>query len=747
MPHDAALAAGVSTPWDKPIQPITRPFPTYAEQYQKEEEHQAIAKAIKERARVQRLLRKQPSIVRLDVQYKASVLEKEQGTPRAEAFLSKTFVDRILPRVTLVTNRYQIQEIEADNALYIGRFNRIPDMSREDIELLANDIAQFVFQKLETTANEMPEESDLKRAHVLYMRAAAITRAYRQDAPYWDKLTGSFFDEAPAIAAISRMTSDKWWLGRLRRLAAEWREHLQIAINRVSKKASTYASKMTISEWKEQKRRTKDFIKSMELEDEEGNRISLIDKYYGSVANPAIRRTEMMVRIRGFENICNELGYVAEFYTLTAPSKYHATTRHGHRNRKWNGSSPADTQQYLSGLWAKIRAKLHRNDLRIFGIRVAEPHHDGTPHWHMLFFMQPDQADQVRDIIREYATQEDRHELWNEKAEQWNEKALKARFHAEKIDPEKGSATGYVAKYISKNIDGYAMDDELDDESDRPMKEAAIAASAWAGRWRIRQFQFVGGAPVTVYRELRRMADHDVAMGLSVEFAAVHDAADNGDWANYINAQGGPFVRRDDLVARLWYETQPETNAHGEDVIRIKGVFSPLVGMDTPILTRLKSWKIVPKLAEALAEAGFSGASAPPRSSVNNCTVEQSTISNAVNESDLCLDEFYQNWERMDERKKVERIHNSAKLHGFEISDGMAKALLRGSRLTIDDQPYRLSMFGHLLKEKPTYVERTKNTLARICEKLDLSIDIKGIFRNPKSSYEQFLAKNSRNIG
>ncbi|BET95525.1 hypothetical protein TCT1_04460 [Xenorhabdus sp. TCT-1] len=59
---------------------------------------------------------------------------------------------------------------------------------------------------------------------------------------------------------------------------------------------------------------------------------------------------------------------------------------------------------------------MHRNDLRIFGIRVAEPHHDGTPHWHMLFFMQPDQAEQVRNIMREYALQEDSHELRTEKA-------------------------------------------------------------------------------------------------------------------------------------------------------------------------------------------------------------------------------------------------------------------------------------------------------------------------------------------
>ncbi|MBE4879127.1 replication endonuclease [Enterobacter cloacae complex sp. P39RS] len=591
--------------WNAPRQAIESPFPTYEELKQRDRDNAALACA-------QDLLQKQSVIVRMSVNAAASKLEKEQGIKRANAFLAKTFLERILPRVNIVSERYHIGKVTADNVRLMHRFNQLPDMSKEDIDLLAQDVATFITMEISSINDEMPEAGALKLLHALYVRASAIAKAFRQSAPDFEKLMRRCFEETKAAASLAKMMSDQWWARRLRRHASEWREHLHIALNHVSKKASTYASKQLIRDWKEQKRRTREFLKSMELEDEFGNRISLIDKYWGSVANPAIRRTEMMVRIRGFENICNELGYVGEFYTITAPSKYHATTIHGHRNRKWDGSSPADTQVYLRKVWGRIRAKLHRNDLRVFGIRVAEPHHDGTPHWHMLLFMRPEEVEQVRGILRDYAMDEDHAELITAKAR-------KARFHAESIDPEKGSATGYVAKYISKNIDGYALDEELDDESGKPMKEAAAAAAAWASCWRIRQFQFVGGAPVTVWRELRRMADHDTAMGLSVEFAAVHDAADNGDWAKYINEQGGPFVRRDELIARTWYETCQEFNAYGEEIVRVKGVFSPVVGAGSPILTRLTKWKIVPKLTADQAVA-VSGANAPPRSSVNNCT-------------------------------------------------------------------------------------------------------------------------------
>ncbi|CAK8738300.1 hypothetical protein SODG_001999 [Sodalis praecaptivus] len=246
----------------------------------------------------------------------------------------------------------------------------------------------------------------------------------------------------------------------------------------------------------------------------------------------------------------------------------------------------------------------------LFGLRVAEPHHDGTPHSHLLVFARPEDLPRILDILRDYAMAADCEELRSAVA-------ANARFDAKAIDPEKGSATGYVAKYISKNIDGYALDGETDDESGRPIKESAQRATAWASRWGIRQFQFIGCTPVTVWRELRRLNDSEAAHGLSVEFAACHDAANAPDWAGYVNAQGGPLVKRDDLAVRTWYQPAEVLNQYGEEMLSIRGLFDTVVGGDSPILTRLKQWKIVPKLA-----VDVSNADALPRSSssVVNCT-------------------------------------------------------------------------------------------------------------------------------
>ncbi|HCZ9713839.1 TPA: replication endonuclease [Vibrio parahaemolyticus] len=486
---------------------------------------------------------------------------------------------------------------------------------------------------------------------------------------------------------ISKTRCDKWWFRCLSKARNIMREHLAIAMGQVCSKASAYASWDCVREHQEQQKRNWEYIKQCELFDEETEETAdLAEMVLKSVSNPAIRRHELMVRCRGCEEIGNELGLQGLFLTLTTPSTYHNSYKKGGLIKHWNGASPREAQAYLNNAWQRIRAKLSREGIRWFGVRVAEPHHDGTPHWHLLIWIKPEDVTQVRDIFISYATQEDRAELHpqfeKEKQKPFRKCAYvgpmdyRPRCDFGYIDSEKGTATGYIAKYISKNIDGFAMDDEVSDETGKSVKDMAKNVSAWKSRWAIRQFQFFGGAPVTTYRELRRFASQNKKAFMEYVFmqeradlldmyhmlhrhvvgpvkpdrlltnkelvevigknyqariqsdeACIVDtmrAADHGNWQGYIMGQGGPFVRRKDLLITNSYQVLPFASPHGEDVRKVEGFQTPeaIVKTRTKVWTIRKKSKVIEE-AEAITQRSAAteiGASGSSRSSVNNCT-------------------------------------------------------------------------------------------------------------------------------
>lgn len=56
------------------------------------------------------------------------------------------------------------------------------------------------------------------------------------------------------------------------------------------------------------------------------------DVVLASASNPAHRRNEMMACVKGLELIAEMRGDCAVFYTITCPSKYHATLMNGKPN-------------------------------------------------------------------------------------------------------------------------------------------------------------------------------------------------------------------------------------------------------------------------------------------------------------------------------------------------------------------------------------------------------------------------------
>ncbi|MDM5182166.1 replication endonuclease [Massilia sp. DJPM01] len=300
-------------------------------------------------------------------------------------------------------------------------------------------------------------------------------------------------------AQVKRLSCCHWWRRQLRRQYARTLENGNIRLHLVQRQRDPYASRDAMLRCLREETRNRLWMESTVLENENGDRFTLQELSERGTSNKAIRRAELMTRIRGMEDYARDHGYSALFATITCPSCYHATLAgSGQGNPAYRGYTPRQAQDYLCKLWGRVRAKLEREGIELYGLRVAEPHHDACPHWHLIVFVLPQHAARLEAIIRHYALEAHPDEVG----------AAKNRCHFVPIDPDKGSATGYVAKYIAKNIDGYKLELDVTGE---PAITASLHVTAWAKTHGIRQFQAFGAGNITLWRELRRIPKATIA--------------------------------------------------------------------------------------------------------------------------------------------------------------------------------------------------------------------------------------------
>ncbi|WP_165741684.1 replication endonuclease, partial [Pseudoalteromonas sp. Z1A6] len=281
------------------------------------------------------------------------------------------------------------------------------------------------------------------------------------------------------------------------------------------------------------------------------------------------------------------------------------------------------------------------------------------------------------------------------------------RFDAVKLDKSKGSAASYIAKYISKNIDGYMLSDHIDADTGENLQEQANPVLAWASTWNIRQFQFQGSPSVTVWRELRRMR---TAVKDEV-IEPIRYAADTANWKDYVKLQGGMCIGRAANFKSM-YEATPMGNDYAEVVRRIKGVITNTdykatltrlfynvhnVITDTSLKTRLIEWtRQLKGTAEKIAAKDNTnvGAADLSWSSGNNCTPI------AVGSSaELILDMIGCDKKDIEEVKKDliagKRIARNG--HIYQVKDGQLHVLDENAQLKQNKQldiEYRAKTFA-----------------------------------------------------
>lgn len=365
----------------------------------------------------------------------------------------------------------------------------------------------------------------------------------------------------------------------------------------------------------------------------------------------------MMACVKGLELIAEMRGDCAVFYTITCPSRFHATLNNGRPNPKWTSATVRQSSDYLVDTFAAFRKAMHKAGLRWYGVRVAEPHHDGTVHWHLLCFMRKKDRRSITALLRKFAIREDREELGTNTG---------PRFKSELINPRKGTPTSYIAKYISKNIDGRGLAKEISKETGRSLRDSAEHVSAWASLHRVQQFRFFGIPGRQAYRELRLLAGQAARVqgerkaGAPVldnpRLDAVLAAADAGCFATYIMKQGGVLVPRKHHLVRTAYELNDEPSAYGDHGIRIYGIWSPIA--EGKICTHAVKWKKVRKAVDVQEAAADQGACAPWTRG-NNCPPVENLNQSGGEVPDITS---------MEEKELQEYLHNMGQKERRELT-------------------------------------------------------------------------------
>lgn len=537
-------------------------------------------------------------------------------------------------------------------------------------------------------------------AGVVVLKLAAYCNEQGVEAPKGVELPG----------LISRLVDAAWWRRQFRRNAGRQVEAVARRMGMVQRRAGLYASDETCNRHAEQQRRNLAALENTEAYKTEIDTVTgevteqafnLAELAELGISNPSVRFAELMVRVRGMEQHARANGHVGLFITGTAPGYMHAVHgKTGKQNRLFDETTPREAQQWIARQWSRVRAALARLKIKYYGVRVAEPHHDGTPHWHMLVFIRPEltpgrsAVGRLMAVFRRYLLRGDwapsvtkkqvaanirqSRQTWRECA-RWADAIVSAEYVEQRrkeraddarrlracdfklIDWARGSAAGYLVKYLAKNISGQRMglDDEAGTEKPKAGTETASRVLAWASCWGVRQFQVVGGPPVGVWRELRRLKEKPEqlelfdaweATGLKREIPGplrigekrMREQVRSPDWGQYITAQGGIDIKRDERPVQLWKLQEPGrlTKYRDEAPARTAGVICKGVATGTrdavwsirsiPDEKRLEKSGAVGRgcmpsgsskrrAAVALGFGSVLGAKRP-RTRVNNCT-------------------------------------------------------------------------------------------------------------------------------
>ncbi|MCR9072667.1 MAG: replication endonuclease [Alphaproteobacteria bacterium] len=281
----------------------------------------------------------------------------------------------------------------------------------------------------------------------------------------------------------------RWQLRRLRREVKAAQSYYDIAF-RLANPTCKYVSEYTLTAWRLRQARQSAWLNDQVI-DFDGTTVSLLD-----IRNNALnaRQARLYAQVKGMESVAERLGYTAFFGTITLPGEYHPfSSHHGRANQRWRREfGPAAQHLAIQGLWKNARARIWKHDqlTNAFGIRVVEPHQDGTPHLHFILWLPSETGGR--------STKEVLAEILEDLAPAPQSELAIIEKNTHEITMRDGrrmkasSPASYVMKYLLKSVGTSYEAPDVETDEDHLIGENNERFRAWANARQVRSFSFIG---------------------------------------------------------------------------------------------------------------------------------------------------------------------------------------------------------------------------------------------------------------
>lgn len=316
-------------------------------------------------------LRAQPGFIRKQLLARIEYLTNQASPQKLSRYLREV-VAPVIKRLDAVRDgqmsasfRYMASREGLDGLLYL------PAMSQPDVKQLAVRVSALINICLTEASDELMTREKVTSDDVWQVWVRVASEALRLDVipPSFEALRPKErrrkdipYDLIPG--SLARLLCANWWYRKLWQLRNEWREEQLRAACLVSKKASPYISHEAVIHKREQRRKALEFFRAHELVSDDGDTLDMETVVNASASNPAHRRNEMMACVKGMELIAEMRTDCAVFYTITCPSKFHATMSNGKPNPSWTAATVHQSSDYLVNVFASFRKAMHRAGLR-----------------------------------------------------------------------------------------------------------------------------------------------------------------------------------------------------------------------------------------------------------------------------------------------------------------------------------------------------------------------------------------------